>query len=105
MQLLTPPATHGTAYAPRSGASLRYAPIPGFHRSDVRRGGMIRIVTNYCGPSVRPLSSPRSISSQVQQEPLRVLQALLHAHQEGHGILAVDDAVVIAQGEAHHRAG
>src|SRR6187200_1336876 len=40
MQLLTPPATHGTAYAPRSGASLRYAPIPGFHRSDVRRGGI-----------------------------------------------------------------
>jgi hypothetical protein len=40
MQLPTPPATHGTAYAPRSGASLPYAPIPGFHRSEVRWRGM-----------------------------------------------------------------
>ena len=40
MQLLTPPATHGTSYASRLGASLRYAPILGFHRSDVRRGGI-----------------------------------------------------------------
>jgi len=40
MRSPTPPAKHGTAYAPRSGASPRYALILGFPRSNVRRGGM-----------------------------------------------------------------
>src|SRR5262245_59245154 len=44
-------------------------------------------------------------SLQIQHEPLRVLQALLDAHQERHGLAAVDDAVVVAQGEVHHRPG
>ena len=42
-------------------------------------------------------------ASQIQQQPLRILQALLDAHQEGHRVLAVDDAVVVAERQVHHR--
>ena len=40
---------------------------------------------------------------QVQQRALRVLQQFLDPHEEGHGFLAVDDPVIIAEGEIHHR--
>jgi hypothetical protein len=44
----------------------------------------------------------RPTPSQLQQKPLGVLEAFPDAHQEGHRLLAVDDAVVVAQGEVHH---
>src|SRR5262245_8034825 len=40
--------------------------------------------------------------SQIQHEPLRVLQAFLDSHQERHGLAAIDDAVVVAEREVHH---
>jgi hypothetical protein len=33
-----------------------------------------------------------------------VLDGLLHLHEEGDGLPAVDEAVVVAEGEVHHRA-
>ena len=41
-----------------------------------------------------PLSIRGSVS-QVQHEPGRILQSLLHPHQEGHRLLTVDDAVIV----------
>src|SRR5690606_31295349 len=41
--------------------------------------------------------------SEPQQHPVRILELVLDVHQEQHGILAVDDAVVVAQGDVHHR--
>src|SRR5262245_46764762 len=49
-------------------------------------------------------SSPTTARQlQLQDEPLRIFQALLDAYKEGHGVLAIDDAVVIAQRQVHHR--
>src|SRR5439155_533062 len=42
--------------------------------------------------------------SHVQQHALGVLEQLLHAHQEGHGLLAVHDAVIVGERHVHHRA-
>src|SRR5205814_2633553 len=39
----------------------------------------------------------------VEQDALRILDAFLDAHQEGHRLAAVDDAVIIAERQVHHR--
>ena len=38
------------------------------------------------------------------EEAGRILDGLLDLHEEGDGFLAVHEAVVVAQGEIHHRA-
>src|SRR5690606_29322721 len=40
-----------------------------------------------------------------KQHAMRVLELVLDVHQEQHRVLAVDDAVVVAQGDVHHRRG
>ena len=40
----------------------------------------------------------------LEQHALRVLEAFLDAHQELHRFAAVDQAVIVAQGEVHHGA-
>src|SRR5581483_12320683 len=42
-------------------------------------------------------------ASQLQQEAPRVLQVLLDPHQEGYGVTAIDDAVVVAERQVHDR--
>src|SRR5882672_1529777 len=42
--------------------------------------------------------------SQIQHQPRRIFQAFLDAHQESHGFLAVDHAVIVGQRQIHHRA-
>jgi hypothetical protein len=42
--------------------------------------------------------------SDSDQEPGGILDGLLDLHEEGDGLLAVDEAVVVAEGEIHHRA-
>ncbi|MPL74173.1 hypothetical protein SDC9_19983 [bioreactor metagenome] len=44
------------------------------------------------------------VGSQIQQQAARVFQRFLDADEEGHGALAVDDAVIVAQRQIHHRA-
>src|SRR5262249_54242441 len=44
----------------------------------------------------------RACPSQIQHEPRRILEHLLHPYQEQHGFAPVDDAVIIAQREVHH---
>ena len=39
-----------------------------------------------------------------RREPRRILQRFLDAHEEGHRLLAVDDAVIVGEREIHHRA-
>ena len=41
--------------------------------------------------------------SEPQQHPRRVFQSLLDRNKELNGVLAVDDAMVIGQGDIHHR--
>src|SRR5882762_2102958 len=40
----------------------------------------------------------------VEENPLRILDAFLDAHEESHRLAAVDDTVVVAEGGIHHRA-
>src|SRR5690606_904059 len=47
-----------------------------------------------------PGSTP--VRSEIQHQTLRILQRLLDANEEGHGFLAVHDAVVIAERQIHH---
>src|SRR6267142_2628204 len=42
--------------------------------------------------------------SQIQHQPRRIFQAFLDPHQESHGFLAVDHAVIVGQRQIHHRA-
>src|SRR4028119_1185 len=56
-------------------------------------------------------SSPKGAPSKrlwpiltLQQQRLRVLYQFLNAHQEADGFRAVYDAVVVGEGEVHHRA-
>src|ERR1700723_1740959 len=55
-----------------------------------------------CGTAWRKRARPAD-GSQIQHQPRRVFQALLHAHQEGHGFLAVDDTVIVGKRQIHHR--
>ncbi len=48
--------------------------------------------------------NPAVRCSHLQHQPRRVLEAVLDADEEGDGFLAVDQAVVVAEGEIHHRA-
>src|SRR5262249_19187676 len=41
--------------------------------------------------------------SDLEEKPLRVLDALLDPDEELHRLAAVDEAVVVAQGQVHHR--
>src|SRR4051794_11634939 len=43
-------------------------------------------------------------ASEIQHQPLRIFQAFLDPHQEGHRFLAVDHAVIVRQRQVHHRA-
>jgi len=46
----------------------------------------------------------RSRRSDVQHHSRWILDAFFHADQEGHGLLAVDQAMIVREGEIHHRA-
>src|ERR1700730_5147676 len=56
------------------------------------------ITPNY--PSSPP---PMVTDSQIHHEPRRILQNLLHPHQKRHRLSAVDEAMVVAEREVHHR--
>src|SRR5260221_13928683 len=45
----------------------------------------------------------RSSRSHIEEDTLRVLDAFLDADQEGHRLAAVDDAMIVAQRQIHHR--
>src|SRR6478736_563167 len=47
-------------------------------------------------------SGPILTCSDVEQYPRRLLDAFLDAHQKGHCFAAVDDAVVVGEGDVHH---
>ena len=47
---------------------------------------------------------PGHRAHEIQQRTLRVFEIFLHAHQEGDGFLAVDDAVIVGERQIHHRA-
>ncbi len=40
----------------------------------------------------------------IEQQPRRVFKRLFDADEEGHRLLAIDDAMIVRQGEIHHRA-
>src|ERR1700751_3787000 len=46
----------------------------------------------------------KDVPLSLQKQPGRVLDTLLHPDQESHGFLAIDNPMVIAQGQIHHRA-
>src|SRR5213076_1647321 len=48
-------------------------------------------------------SSPAMTKSKIENQSCRVLQHVLHAHQERHRLAAVDDAVVVGERQIHHR--
>src|SRR5690606_29210429 len=46
---------------------------------------------------------PHLHKSNLEKQAFRVLDAVLDMLEEGHRALAVDDAVVVTQGDVHHR--
>src|SRR5215470_15279510 len=71
--------------------------------SGARRGGSERNVSGI--PSKVSNTSDDEIGpgSDLEQQPLGVLDALLDPQQELHGLAAVDEPVVVAQSQVHHR--
>src|SRR5271165_440610 len=65
----------------------------------------IRDVSQHHGFSYFYLASPRQILSslKIENEPRRVFEAVLHAHKERHSFLAVNQAMIVGQGQIHHR--
>ena len=52
-----------------------------------------------------PLATAIALAAlRLQHQPLRVLDAFLDPDQEADGLAAVDDAVVVGEGQVHHRA-
>ena len=60
---------------------------------------IVRFMTTSDAFAKREAQSPPALvnSSQIHQQPARVFERFFHAHQEGHGAFAVDDAVVVAE--------
>ena len=47
---------------------------------------------------------PRWIEgSNLQNQPLRIFEVFLDSNEKGHGLLAVDNAMVVAERKIHHR--
>src|SRR5918998_1183374 len=69
-----------------------------FCQSNKRRRGPFRGLSF----SYRPAHFSWRLS--FQQQGLRVFDEFLYAHKELHGIGAVHDAVIVGEGEVHHRA-
>src|SRR5258708_3933260 len=55
---------------------------------------------------IEALAHPRSLRRtcvlHIKQDALRILDTFLDAHEEGHRLAAVDDAVIVAEREIHH---
>src|SRR5689334_21372264 len=49
-----------------------------------------------------PLSPRRAVKS-IDQHRRRIFHQLLHANEEEHGLLTIDDPVVVGEGHVHHR--
>src|SRR5258708_3594738 len=45
----------------------------------------------------------RSSVSALEKQLCRLLEVFLDLHQKLHGLAAVDDAVIVAEGDVHHR--
>ena len=59
-------------------------------------------------PDRHPNPSPEGRGAQVSnadQHPARVLKLILDIDKEQHRVLAVDDAMVVADRDVHHRRG
>ena len=58
----------------------------------------------HCGPSESRASCALSTVLNVQQQPVGGLDAFFDADEEGHGLAAIDQAVIVREGDIHHRA-
>src|ERR1700680_1766920 len=73
------------------------------------RTSRVLLVANSRMTAVRPgygessSTSQRERGSHLAQEALRVLQGFLDADEEGDGVLAVDDAVIVGERQVHDR--
>jgi hypothetical protein len=45
----------------------------------------------------------RSIGSDLEPQALRILDVVLHLHQEGDGALPIDHPMVVGKSQIHHR--
>src|SRR5690606_16633205 len=88
-----------------AGAAQRVAFLDNGH-AEAKLGRLDRalIAARACTDHHKVESIRHDITSKVEQQTLRVFQNILHAHKEGHGLLAIDDAVIIGEREIHHRA-
>src|ERR1700693_6273316 len=94
----------GSAYGPSRGAVPKTISSPGVSpetqavrrsigaRDFLERSSPRLRIAPKCRPSIRrgPVPSSRL---KVEHEALRVFEAFLYAHEEGHGLFAVDQAV------------
>src|SRR5690625_4438826 len=56
------------------------------------------------GYSLKLAGQERGAGSEIHQEPPRILQGFLDADEEGDRFLAVDNAMIVAERQIHHRA-
>src|SRR5437899_2368324 len=65
---------------------------------------MVSLLPSAVFTSTLPASRPPIVTKlQLHHQPRRILQNLLHPHQKRHRLAAVDEAVVVAEREIHHR--
>src|SRR5579859_284300 len=72
-------------------------PLPFLRLIGIAKKKQLRILSRNGSSERRRDGSSIDPSLEIQHQAGRILQALLDAHQEGHGFLAVDDAVIIGQ--------
>src|SRR5205814_8581651 len=51
----------------------------------------------------KAVASSDSSGSDIEDQPLRILDAFLEPHQESHRLAPIDEAMVVAHGDVHHR--
>src|SRR5262249_50862813 len=80
------------------GGGTKYREAASPHPSPPPPGGRERRLQ-------RTLAIRRSLTktSNLQQQPLRLLDALLYAHKEQHRLAPVDQAMIVRQRHVHHR--
>src|SRR5215213_3261474 len=103
METSRPPSPTAAGPAPMSPARTTSSGV----RSLQPSRSTTRVIAGHAQPiatatSPKRKSTTRSTvqaASQIQHQPCRILEGLLDPHQEGHRLLAVDDAVVVGERE------
>src|SRR3954470_3227567 len=98
-------ASPTTIRKPRAAAAIAVArPMPRLPPVMTTTLSVTRASIVRHAPSRKATALAEHQRSEIEHQARRIFQALLDADKEGHGFLAVDDAVIVGQRQIHHRA-